>query len=93
MILLPSPLANPMVPLPGTPQGRAGQAGSRLRSLGKEQIESVVYDVVEAIDPLDQVGQSPFADRPVTAKSIVRKLYVGQDGLIQLDRGRRGERR
>jgi hypothetical protein len=53
---------------------------TRLRPLGKEQIDGVNYDVVEVTRTTDQTVQT-FSG-PITVKSIVRKFYIGDDGLI-----------
>src|SRR5579871_161254 len=59
-----------------------GKPTASLRDLGIEQIDGVDYEVVECTGTSEPIGQSPFTGMPITAKRIVRKFYIGKDGLV-----------
>jgi WD40 repeat protein len=83
LIVMPNPLVHPLDPVPDNLlQANAGKAGGQIRDLGKERIKDVDYEVVEINDPHADIGQPALAGPPIIAKSVVRKLYIGQDNLI-----------
>jgi hypothetical protein len=80
--LMPNELVDPLDPAPETVDvAEPGKVKAGVRALGKEQVDGVNYDVVEITQAPNRALQPPIGG-PITFKSVVRKLYIGADGLV-----------
>ncbi len=79
----PVPFTGP-VPGKGAAAGApgAGRPPGTLRALGKETIDGVACGVIELSQTSEQIGELSSISGPFPVKRVVRKFYIGQDGLV-----------
>jgi WD40 repeat protein len=82
LMAFPNALADPLTPAPETVDAaKTGKSQVGMRARGKEQVDGEDYDVVEITQAPNQALE-PAIGGPITLKSVVRKLYIGHDGLV-----------
>lgn len=84
-MVLPNAFTDPLDPVSSDALAAtaAGKPILKMSILPREQIDGTDYDVVEITQTLELgLGQQPIWGTTLIAKSVVRKLYIGQDGLV-----------